>query len=58
VPILDPANVAAQKSSALFDVTLREFLFFAKFAESISYDHGGGIIALDRLEGKQGVSRA
>ena len=56
--ILDAGDVAPQKSGALFYVALTEFLLFAKFAESIADDHGGGIIALNRPEGKVGQAES
>jgi hypothetical protein len=37
----------------MFDVALAQFLFFTKCAELVAEDHSGGIIALNRLEGKQ-----
>jgi hypothetical protein len=49
--IFHTRNVAPQKSGALFNVALAEFLLFAKFAESVAYDHFG-IIPSRRTEGK------
>jgi hypothetical protein len=53
MPILDSADVAPEQARSFFNVALREFLFFSKFAESVADDHAG-IIPLGRLEGKQG----
>jgi hypothetical protein len=39
--ILDTRNVTAEQTSALFDVTLGEFLFFAQGAKTITYNHAG-----------------
>jgi hypothetical protein len=47
--IFHTRNVAPQKSGALFNVALAEFLLFAKFAESVAYNHAG-IISLNRTE--------
>jgi hypothetical protein len=49
--VLDAGDVAPQKSGAMFDVALAKVLFFAKFAESVAYDHAG-IIPPRRVEGK------
>jgi len=37
--VLDTRNVAPQKAGALFDVSLREFLFFAHGAKTVAYNH-------------------
>ena len=49
MPVLDAGDVAPEKSSALLNIALAEFLFFSKFAESFAYDHAG-IISLIHIE--------
>jgi len=51
--VLDSGDVAAEKSGALLNVALAEFLLFAKFAETVASNHSGGIIPLRRFEGKE-----
>jgi len=48
--VLDAGDVAPQKSGAMFDVALAQFLFFTKCAEPVADDHDG--IAASRREGK------
>ena len=57
MPVLNAGDVAPKKSGALLNVALREFLLFAKFAESVAYDHAG-IIPLRESEGKEGLRTA
>ncbi len=50
--ILDAGDITPKQASALFDVTLGEFPFFAECAQAVAYNHSG-IISPVRLEGKQ-----
>jgi hypothetical protein len=40
VAILNAGDIASEQASALFNVTLGEFLFLAKFAKAVAYNHG------------------
>src|SRR5436190_2465794 len=50
--ILDAGDITPKQASALFDVALGEFPFFAECAQTVAYNHSG-IISPVRLEGKQ-----
>ena len=50
--ILDAGDITPKQASALFDVALGEFPFFAECAQAVAYNHSG-IISPVRLEGKQ-----
>ena len=50
--ILDAGDITPKQASALFDVALGEFPFFADCAQAVAYNHSG-IISPVRLEGKQ-----
>jgi len=41
VPVLNARDVATKQTSAVLDVPLAEFLFFAECAESIADNHAG-----------------
>jgi hypothetical protein len=53
--ILDARDITPKQASALFDVALGEFPFFAECAQAVAYNHSG-IISPVRLEGKRTCS--
>jgi hypothetical protein len=53
--IFHTGDIATEQTRPFLNMALREFLLFAKFAESVTDQHAG-IIPERRIEGKQGLT--